>query len=272
MSTFDKYCMYIKTTQTTPIRNMLDPIKAYFPEMCLKIGPQGIRAFEMDSIKSALLHLQLSQNSFEIFHCPNEILLGVNILSLAKIFKNMDNEDVLVLYVKKDTSDKLSSDKLYIEITRAECNKKSTIELKLMDLSLTDPPSHEITFNSVIRMSSGELQKLCREFKDYSEDIQIINIKNQLIFKCANDRFKYERRIGQSENGGIQIITHEKPEDIVSGTFKAEYLVEFTKCANLSKVVELHLQNNFPLILKYHVGTLGEIRLGIAPKVSDIIN
>lgn len=270
MSAYDKYCMYIKTTQTNPIRNMLDPIKAYFPEMCLKVGPQGIRAFEMDSIKSALLHLQLTHDAFEVFHCPNEILLGVNIISLSKIFKNMDNEDVLVLYVKKDTTDKLSSDKLYIEITRTECSKKSLIELKLMDLGLTEPPSHEITFNSVIKMSSGELQKLCREFKDYSEDIQIINVKNQLRFRCGNDRFKYERIIGQSESGGITIVTHEKPDELVMGVFKAEYLVEFTKCANLSKIVELHLQNKFPLILKYNVGSLGEIRLGIAPKVDSV--
>jgi len=38
----------------------------------------------------------------------------------------------------------------------------------------------------------------------------------------------------------------------------------FTKCSNLSNVVELFLSNDLPLIVKYKVTTLGEIKLCLA--------
>jgi proliferating cell nuclear antigen len=259
----DKYLVYIKTGQTNPIRSILDPVKGYFPDIYLKVNPEGIRVFEMDHSKYALLYLKLNASAFEEFICPNETLLGVSVLSLSRVFKNMDNEDVLILSVEEK-----NPDTLIVEIKRDEHSKASRIELKLMDLPYQAPPSQEITFDSIIKMSSNEFQKLCREFKDYADNIEIINLGNQLRFRCSNDRLTYERIIGTNENG-IEYLKQDEPEKIIQGIFKLDYLVEFTKCANLSKEVHLHLQNNFPLILKYAVGSLGEIKLGVAPKIED---
>lgn len=258
-----KYTVYIKTAQTNPIRSVLDPVKGYFPDIYLKVNSQGIRAFEMDNCKHALLYLKLNADAFEEFYCPNETLLGVSVLSLSRVFKNMENEDVLILSVeeKNPTS-------LIIEIKREEHSKSSRISLNLMDLPYQKPPNQEIVFDSIIKMHSTELQKLCREFKDYADNIEIINLGNQLRFRCENDRLVYERIIGTNEKG-IEYIKQDEPEKIIQGVFKLDYLVEFTKCANLSKYVYLHLQNSFPLILKYAVGSLGEIKLGVSPKLGD---
>jgi proliferating cell nuclear antigen len=259
----DNYLVYIKTIQTSPIRNVLDPVKGYFPDIYLKVTPDGIRVFEMDHNKYALLYIDLPAGNFEEFYCPKETLLGVSVLALSRIFKNMDSEDVLVLSVDQDNPDFLT-----IEISRPEHSKTSRIELKLMDLPYQTPPTDKITFDSIIKMSSNELQKLCREFKDYAENIEIINIGNQLRFRCSNDRFTYERIIGKNEKG-IEYLKQDEPDQIIQGVYKLDYLVDFTKCANLSKDVQLHLQNNFPLILKYAVGNLGEIKLGAAPKLKE---
>jgi len=43
----------------------------------------------------------------------------------------------------------------------------------------------------------------------------------------------------------------------------------FTKCTNLNNVVEVYLKNNFPIILKYSVASLGEIKLCLAPQDTD---
>jgi proliferating cell nuclear antigen len=258
-----KYIVYIKTGQTNPIRSVLDPVKGYFPDIYLKVNSQGIRAFEMDHCKHALLYLKLNADAFEEFHCPNETLLGVSVLSLSRVFKNMENEDVLILPVEEK-----NPNSLIVEIKRDEYSKSSRVELKLMDLPYQQPPNQEIVFDSIIKMHSTELQKLCREFKDYADNIEIINLGNQLRFRCSNDRLIYERIIGTNEKG-IEYIKQDEPEKIIQGVFKLDYLVEFTKCAGLSKYVYLHLQNNFPLILKYAVGCLGEIKLGVSPKLED---
>jgi len=41
----------------------------------------------------------------------------------------------------------------------------------------------------------------------------------------------------------------------------------FTKSTNLSNSIELYLKTDYPLILKYSVANLGEIRFCLAPKV-----
>ena len=40
----------------------------------------------------------------------------------------------------------------------------------------------------------------------------------------------------------------------------------FSKCTNLCNCVELYHKNDFPLIIKYTIASLGEIKLCLAPK------
>jgi len=43
----------------------------------------------------------------------------------------------------------------------------------------------------------------------------------------------------------------------------------FTKCTNLSNTVDIYLKNNYPLIICYNVGSLGILKLCLAPKIND---
>jgi proliferating cell nuclear antigen len=52
--------------------------------------------------------------------------------------------------------------------------------------------------------------------------------------------------------------------EVVGGEFNLKYLVMFTKCTNLCNTVELYLKNNYPLIIRYQVASLGEIKLCVA--------
>jgi proliferating cell nuclear antigen len=53
---------------------------------------------------------------------------------------------------------------------------------------------------------------------------------------------------------------------IYRGEFDSKYLLQFTKCTNLSNVIELYLKNDYPLIVQYAVGSLGSIKLCLAPQ------
>ena len=50
------------------------------------------------------------------------------------------------------------------------------------------------------------------------------------------------------------------------GMFELKYLVLFTKCTNLCASTQIHLKNDYPLVLRYMVANLGEVRLVLAPK------
>jgi len=52
---------------------------------------------------------------------------------------------------------------------------------------------------------------------------------------------------------------------IVQGIFALKHLFLFTNCTNLCNNIEMYLRNDYPLIVKYDVGSLGEIKLCLAP-------
>jgi len=44
-----------------------------------------------------------------------------------------------------------------------------------------------------------------------------------------------------------------------------KHLVLFTKCTNLCPAIEIYLKNDYPLIIRYTVANLGEVKLVLAP-------
>ena len=57
----------------------------------------------------------------------------------------------------------------------------------------------------------------------------------------------------------------QKDSNIIQGEFSLKNLNYFIKCTNLCNQIEIYLANDLPLIVKYNVASLGEIKLGLAP-------
>ena len=72
----------------------------------------------------------------------------------------------------------------------------------------------------------------------------------------------------ESTNGGMAVVSNEDDIEIVQGVFSLKYLTLFTKCTNLCQTIQVYLKNDYPLIVCYSVGSLGEIKMCLAPKNS----
>jgi proliferating cell nuclear antigen len=98
-------------------------------------------------------------------------------------------------------------------------------------------------------------------------DVEITSSGVDLIFKCIGDFAEQETVI--SENNGTSNMKVHKSSgnttEIVQGIFQLKHLVLFTKCTSLCPSIELYLKNDYPLILRYTVANLGEVKLVLAP-------
>ena len=140
--------------------------------------------------------------------------------------------------------------------------------LNLMDLhedNIQIPPA---VFDSVITMPSVDFQKICRDMHNLAENIEIKSLENQLIFSCTGQFASQETSIGET-NTGLSFVQNQNPDEIVQGIFALKHLVLFSKCTNLCNNIELYLKNDYPLILKYQVASLGSIKLCLAPKCDN---
>jgi proliferating cell nuclear antigen len=263
MDNMDNMILEIKTVQSAAFRVLTEALKEILTDANFEFDESGIKIMAMDSSHTVLVHLKLSAENFEYYHCKNKRILGINMLNLFKLIKTMGNNDALTLYLEEGNESKLG-----IKIENSEKNTMTKYKLNLMDLhedNIQIPPA---VFDSVITMPSVDFQKICRDMHNLAENIEIKSLENQLIFSCIGQFASQETSIGET-NTGLSFVQNQNPDEIVQGIFALKHLVLFSKCTNLCNNIELYLKNDYPLILKYQVASLGSIKLCLAPKCDN---
>ena len=87
---------------------------------------------------------------------------------------------------------------------------------------------------------------------------------------CKGDFAQQETIIGESSSNGMSFLKKsDSSEEIVQGVFALKHLVLFTKCTNLCNSIEMYMKNNFPIVIKFTVGSLGCLKLALAPKIEQ---
>ena len=256
----DSYSLEIKTVQSAAFRVLTEALKEILTDANFEIDNTGIKVMAMDSSHTVLVHLKLNASNFEFYKCDEKKILGINMLNFFKLIKTMGNSDTLTLFLERDNENVLG-----IKIENSEKNTTTKYNLNLMDLheeNIQIPPA---VFDSVITMPSVDFQKICRDMHNLSDNLEIKSTENQLIFSCKGHFASQETSIGET-NSGLSFVKNENPDEIVQGIFALKHLVLFSKCTNLCNSSELYLKNDYPLIIKYSVASLGDIKLCLAPK------
>jgi proliferating cell nuclear antigen len=123
--------------------------------------------------------------------------------------------------------------------------------LKLFDTNVEDNSIPSLNFTSIIHMHSTDFQKICRDMNMLGEKMEITSSGSNLIFRCMGDFAEQETVIADNQ-ASMKVQT--------KGTTN-----EITKCTTLCPSIELYLKNDYPLILRYMVANLGEVKLVLAP-------
>ena len=252
----------VHTVQASAFRILIEALKEILTDANFEFDEHGLKLVTMDSSHTVLVHLRLNAENFEKYVCKQRLVLGINLINMHKLMKIMGNSDTLKLIVEEDNLSYLN-----IIIENSEKNSITKFRLNLMDLNEEniDVPSPD--FESVINMPSIDFQKICRDMHNLSEEIEIKSLSNQLIFSCSGQFAEQETIMGSSSTGLTFLQNNEN--NIIQGVYALKHLVLFSKCTNLCNCVELYLKNDFPLIIKYTIASLGEIKLCLAPKYSN---
>ena len=65
----------------------------------------------------------------------------------------------------------------------------------------------------------------------------------------------------------LNFIKTSADTEIIQAYYNLKILVIFTKCTNLCNSIEMYMKNNFPIVIKFSVGSLGSLKLALAPKI-----
>ena len=276
MTCTSNYVLEMKTVQIAPMRTLMTALKDILLETNIvfsqetvdangDIVPAGIRIINMDKSHTILAHLFLDAEKFEEFTCKYpKIIIGVNMFHLFKLINTIDNDDTLTIYIEeKDYSDGI------VEYLGLKFENGDIKQCKIQKLKLIEPDEEEldmpsVKFSSVINLPSTDFQKIIRDLSNISERLEIKSVGNELVFSCTGPFA--ECKIQRTESDGVtEFVKKTDNSHVIQGEFSLKNLGYFIKCTNLCSNIEMYLENDLPLVVKYSVASLGEIKLCLAP-------
>jgi proliferating cell nuclear antigen len=263
----------IQTVQIAPFRTLMTALKDILLETNITFTPEGIKIINMDKSHTILAHLSLHADKFETYDCKlDKIIIGVNMLHLFKLINTIDNDDTLTIYIEE--SDYMDGVVQYLglKFENGDIKQQKFQKLRLIEPEHEELVVPEVMFSSVLNLPAADFQKTIRDLSCISDKIEIRSVVGsegaELIFRCSGGFAQAEVRRAESD-GSMQYIKTQDKSKIIQGEFSLKNLGYFIKCTNLCNTIEIYLENNMPLVVKYNVASLGEIKLCLAPLPSN---
>ncbi|CAJ2501115.1 Uu.00g039680.m01.CDS01 [Anthostomella pinea] len=250
--------------QANVLKKTVDAIKDLVQDCNFDCNDSGIALQAMDNSHVALVSMLLKAETFQPYRCDRNIALGVNLVSLTKVLRAAQPDDVLTMKAED------APDSLNILFESSENDRITEYDLKLMDIDQEHLGIPDTEYAATISMPSAEFKRICTDLMAMSESVTIEATKDGVKFSCTGD-------IG---NGAVTLRNHqveEKPKENieieltepVSLTFSLKYLVNFCKAQALSDSVRICLSNEVPLLVEYLVSGQSYLRFYLAPKIGD---
>ena len=255
----------IQTIQITPFKILLTALKDILIDTNITFRPEGMRIINTDKSHTILVNLFLPSENFEFYECKKDkIIVGVNILHLFKLVASLDNSDTLTIYIENGDYDDGIISHLVLKYENADINQRRTSRLRLIEPDHEELLYPDVVFSSIINLPSSDFQKIIRDLTGISDRVEIKSVGDELIFKCVGPFAEVKVNRAESD-GSMEVITEKNASRVVQGEFSLKNLGYFIKCTNLCTQIEMYLENDLPLVIKYDVASLGEIKLCLAP-------
>ena len=247
-----------KTVQSNALRTLVEVLKDVLNDINICFDETGMKIMAMDGNHVALIHMKLYADKFEHYFCQEKINVGLSMTAWYKLMKTVNNSDTVSMFIDSENNHELG-----ITIENADKNSCTTFMLKLLDVDDDELNIPDVEINCVVTMPSNDFQRMCRDMLNIGDTVELTSTNDGLLFKCNGDFARQETLIGETTHG---LTFNKKDDELITGKFALKYINLFTKSTNLCNTIELYLKPDYPLILKYNVANLGEIRFCLAPK------
>jgi proliferating cell nuclear antigen len=251
----------IKTVQIQPIRNMITAIKDILTDATITFTKDRMKIINFDKTHTILVNVVLHANRFEHYMChPEKIIVCANTLHLFKVISTMSNDDTLSMYIdKSDYHDGIVSH-LGLQYDNGDIRQCYSQKLRLIEPDTDELFVPDVEYSTIINLPTSDFQKIIRDLNGISDRIEIKSVGSDLIFSCEGN-FASSRILRSESEGNMNFIQKSDASVVIQGEFSLKSLSHFIKCTPLCSHLEMYLGNDLPLIIKYDVASLGEIKM-----------
>jgi proliferating cell nuclear antigen len=268
MNVYKSNVLTMRTVQIAPFRTLITALKDILTDSNITFQADGMRILTMDKSQTVLVHLFLRAQNFEHYECTKEkIIIGVNMGHFHKLITSIDTDDTLTMYIEGCDYNEGVVNNLCLRFENGDIKQCKIQKLRLIEPDPEELVVPNVKFSSILHLPSADFSKIIRDLNAVSDKIEIKSVSNELIFKCVGSFATAEVRRAEAD-GSMAFVQHTEGT-IIQGNFSLKNLGYFIKCTNLCNQIELYLENDMPLGVKYSVASLGDIKLWLAPLPDD---
>lgn len=199
---------------------------------------EGVTLQAMDSNHVSLVCMTMKPWLFDNYTCKRNVVVGVNVATLAKTLACADNKDSFLLQVPEEM------DELFLSFESKERTKKYVLkQMQIESEPMSIPP---VQYTCVFSMKSRAFQSLARECHTLDQTCMRIVVdpgKGVVVFQSKSDNLSTEV---SSESAVFS-----KKDAHLEMTFALRYLSFFCKATPVCENVVFSMCLDMPLMMEY---------------------
>ena len=238
----------------TLLKKIIDAIKDVVKDASLEISENGgVVLNAMDSSHVSLVNMIIKSSLSEFVSDVDEVI-SLNTETLAKILKTCDNDSEI-------TCENIDSK---LNIVAKSKDRHMNFSQNLLDLETDSMIVPDIEYPCVIKMPCSEFQKICRDLREFGDDVRLTVSTKTLKFYTTSGGEHID--VDYSNNESILI----QSEACLEMSYSLKYLIYFCKACALSDIVLLYVGSDQPMHLKFPISESEHLSFYLAPKVDDL--
>jgi proliferating cell nuclear antigen PCNA len=203
--------------------------------LILQFKKSGLYCKMTDDATICLIELFLHKNKIIQYDITEGETIGIDMKLLHKIMKNIKYD---LIHLSKTSNETL-------KIITEGNNRKCEFELPLVDTIIDDINIPEINYDCIFTMDKTIFQTVCKELKQFGEDVTLTITNDTEILFCTKDEIECKIM--------VDVINIENEENIqLNKKYDLKYFLKILKANQISDdVISFYESQNMPLVIEY---------------------
>lgn len=260
-----KNVMRVVIQEARSIKSLVSSLHELLPAgVNLHFTKDGIKINAIDSSKTKLVNVKLNASKFSEYKLEHNLTLGIPTRILDDRISSVTNDDMVEFFYDEETN---KENRFGYKIYEQNGTNGRHGYIKLIDIDDENNHLKKKEFTSVFMIPSDLFQKTCRIMSKINNIIEIKTINKQIIFHTESDDGEETAIFGDTDPG-LQIIKN-NPVEIYQAYYDLKCLLLYAKGSSISTNIKLCMANDYPLVIDTEVGSLGEMKLLLSPKIGN---
>jgi proliferating cell nuclear antigen PCNA len=253
----DLHTMEIVPKDVSLFRSSVEALKEFLPIASLRISNDGIRIGGMDASHVGYVDYLLSSADCTKAVIETSMIIGVNMVTFAKVLSPLGTGDSVKLMYKDD--------KFIIECYNTKMSKKAVYDVPTLDIDGDAPEMPPVEYAANVTLKTVDIHVVIKEINHFGDTLTMLLNPDGLHISTSGDSGRVTQTLENTEDREMELTS-----ESVEARYASKYVTMILKGgAPLSPVTQVEFESSQPLRVTFRFGTNSHFISYLAPKIEE---